>query len=141
MSGEHSPLALACAAWNCSEAQALQTMQELATPMPRQLVFDADFWPSLHVTIQTRRVTAAPVPEEFHAKLAEALATLGSHELSLMRLDFMRFPAVAGDEVDTRLINVGAYAQLRWSFQGAKQDAPFHAIAGARIVVSGIVWL
>lgn len=104
--------------------------------MPRQLVFDADFWPSLHVTIQTRRMTAAPVPEEFHANLAEALATLGSHELALMRVDFVRFPAAAGDEVDTRLINVGAYAQLRWSFQGARQDAPFHAI-----VVSGIVWL
>lgn len=131
-------LALACAAWNCSEMEALQFMQDLSRAMPRQLVFDAEFWPSLHATVQTRLATN-PVPESFFAQLAEALATLGSYELAMMRLDFTRFPAYAGD-VNMRLINVGNNAQLRWSFQGARQDAPIQAIAGCRIVILDIIW-
>jgi hypothetical protein len=111
-------------------------MQEISS-MPRQVVFDAEFWPTMHTLINTRKATGMPLETEFYEQLAEALATLGTVDLSTLRLDFVRFPIIP-DNVNVRTIRVGAVAMLKWSFQGAKHDAPFHAIAGARIVVSEI---
>ena len=68
----------------------------------------------------------------------EALATLATHELGMMRADFVHFPADA-EHANARRISVGPHAHLRWRFQGVHQEAPMHAIAGARIVVTDIV--
>jgi hypothetical protein len=86
-------LAVASAAWGCSELDALRTMQELSGAMPRQLVFDGDFWPTLHVVLQTRMCMAAAevgdaasaVPMSSSGPglfelVVEALATLATHE-------------------------------------------------------------
>jgi hypothetical protein len=144
-------LAVASAAWGCSELDALRTMQELSGAMPRQLVFDGDFWPTLHVVLQTRMCMAAAevgdaasaVPMSSSGPglfelVVEALATLATHELGMMRADFVRFPADA-EHANARRISVGPHAHLRWRFQGVHQEAPMHAIAGARIVVTDIV--
>jgi hypothetical protein len=56
----------------------------------------------------------------------------------MMRADFVRFPADA-EHANARRISVGPHAHLRWRFQGVHQEAPMHAIAGARIVVTDIV--
>jgi hypothetical protein len=154
MQTQQELLGLACAAWTCSEEDALQKMRDMAGSYPsscpssyprkaRQLVFDADFWPSLHVTIQTRLVThTKKVPEQFYAHLAEALATLGSHDAAMMRVDFVRFPADAQD-VTARLIDVGTDARLRWKFQGFDQQglnvAPMQTDEGT-IGVMALTW-
>ncbi len=105
--------------------------------MPRQLVFEADFWPAMHVETQTRLATGSALPPEFFALLFEALSTLASHDMGLMKLDFRRFPADPED-LAVRRIHIGVYGYISWRFAGANRDAELRAVAGGRIVVSAL---
>jgi hypothetical protein len=100
--------------------------------MSSQLVFDADFWPALHIAIQTRLASRhnSAVPVKFYVDLAEALAFLGSYNLDMLRVDFSKYPVDPDNAMNNgRLASVGqSYAQLRWS------------LVGNQIVVSSIIW-
>lgn len=125
-------LSVAAAAWGVSETAALGIMQDFRF-MPRQLVFEADFWPTLHGITQTRLAAATPLPSEFFLMLFEAFDILCSYEIGMMRSNFRLFPAT--DDIAIRLLHVGHFGTVSWRFAGANRDAPMHAIAGGRIVV------
>lgn len=129
-------VAKAAEAWQCAEDDALVLMQDIATGM-RQIRFEAAFWPDMQVRVQTAAASGAPLPAAFHERLAEALATLSTHDIAAMRIDFRTFPAVP-DSVETRFIRLGNTdddPRLVFRFVGARRDAPMRAVAGMHILV------
>lgn len=107
----------------------------------RQLRFDSNFWPDMHVEIQQRRATGVPLPNEFFEDLTQALATLATHDISMMRVDFVRFPIDVPNDPTRRCLHVGNNgSKLIWMLQGAAQDAHMRAIAGYHVVVLQFVF-
>lgn len=138
-------LATAAAALGCTKERALVLMQEACGDM-RQLHFEADFWPGLHERVQHAAAAGAPLPAAFYERLAEALATLSAHDIRMMRVDFVRFPAEPG-EVETRSVALGdggagdgGAPRALFRFAGARRDAPMRPIAGADIRVLRVEW-
>ena len=80
----------------------------------RKLVFDADFWTSLHVETQTRMAAGPWPPPDFFDLLCEALCVLESHDATAMLINFRRFPAAA--EKGVRKLRVGQIGYLYWRF-------------------------
>ncbi len=143
MSQDPELLMQACDAWGCSDGEALSVMQRLAQRTPRQLHFDAEFWPSLICTAQTLGAAGTPLTANFFVRLTQALATLGSHEMAMMRVDFVRFPihVVAEGDVRTRFIPLGdeqGAPKVLFRFTGGARGAPFPSIAGDSVLVLGI---
>jgi hypothetical protein len=119
--------------------------------MPHQLHFDATFWPSLIETSHRRIALGSPLTADFFVNMTQALATLGTHEIAMMRIDFVRFPIYVPPQdndvdmslyVDTRFISLGdslGAPKILFKFSGIRKGAPFQAIAGESILVVGIV--
>ena len=135
----------ACDAWGCSDDEALSVMQRLAQRTPRELRFDAEFWPSLICTAQTLAAAGTPLTANFFTRLTQALATLASYEMAMMRVDFVRFPVyvVADGDVRTRFVPLGEEQdapKVLFRFTGAARGAPFPSIAGdvSSVLVLGI---
>ena len=95
-------LTQACDAWGCSDDDALSIMQRLAPRTPRRLHFDANFWPSLICTAQSLVAAGTPLTANFFVRLTQALATLGSYDIDMMRVDFVRFPVHVAADGDAR---------------------------------------
>jgi hypothetical protein len=113
--------------------------------MPHQLHFDATFWPSLIETSHHRIALGSPLTADFFVNMTQALAILGTHEIAMMRIDFVRFPIyvpLQDNDVDTRFISLGdslGAPKILFKFSGIRKSAPFQAIAGESILVVGIV--
>ena len=143
-SASQTYLMQACDAWGCSEDSARSIMQELVPKMPRQLKFDADFWPTLLVTVQRRIAAGTPLSADFFVDLTHALATLGSHDINMMRVDFIRFPVHAPppDDMDVRFIHVGPgplAPKLLFKFSKVRRGSAFPSIAGETILIIDVV--
>lgn len=137
----------ACDAWGCSDDDALSIMQRLAPRTPRRLHFDADFWPSLICTAQALVAAGTPLTANFFVRLTQALATLGSYDIDMMRVDFVRFPVAvshvtADGDARIRSVPLGDEPEapkVLFQLAGAARGAPLPSSASIQDACSVLV--
>ena len=104
--------------------------------MPRQLTFQAGFWPNLHAAVEKHAV--GQEREQLLVALTNALADLCSLKIYRIKKDFARFPHDP-DDVNRRWVALSPAgvpaAHVTFTFEGAPKNAQVRSIAGYRIVV------
>ena len=115
-----------CATWKCSEEEAIRRLSMLSNPTTavdvapsRDLRFDPDFWPDMHLHVQRLRADAAGECPLKHVDMEGAVESLVATLATLsvdpsVRYDVVAYPYWSKD-VDWRLARVdGLATSLLW---------------------------